>query len=171
MPEKIFTQELEGTRRRVIPRKGWKEEVERDLQVLGVIKWRVGGRQEKMEGHCSTGHSAQWAVVPMEEEEEDSYIIWCKRSTMKFEFWCVMKTAWNITCEDVLLAVCPHPHSLKPQNLGNDRNHANFRTKKDFKKLYDIQYPNNSHNKVCSGKFSHTSPKVLPHQSTNCRIV
>ena len=23
-----------------------------------------------MEGHCSTGQSPQWAVVPMEEEEE-----------------------------------------------------------------------------------------------------
>ena len=32
---------------------------------------RVGGRQEKMEGHCSTGQSPQWAVVPMEEEEEE----------------------------------------------------------------------------------------------------
>ena len=30
---------------------------------------RVGGRQEKMEGHCSMGQSPQWAVVPMEEEE------------------------------------------------------------------------------------------------------
>jgi hypothetical protein len=40
MPKKIFTQELEGTRRRGRPRKGWREEVERDLQVLGVRKWR-----------------------------------------------------------------------------------------------------------------------------------
>jgi hypothetical protein len=40
MPKKIFTQELEGTRRREKPRKGWKEEVERDLQVLGVRRWR-----------------------------------------------------------------------------------------------------------------------------------
>ena len=32
--------ELEGTRRRGRPRKGWKEEVERDLQVLGVRRWR-----------------------------------------------------------------------------------------------------------------------------------
>ena len=29
----------------------------------------VGGRQEKMEGYCSKGQSPQWAVVPMEEEE------------------------------------------------------------------------------------------------------
>jgi len=36
MFKKIFTQELEGTRRRGTPRKRWKEEVERDLQVLGV---------------------------------------------------------------------------------------------------------------------------------------
>jgi len=39
MPKKIFTQELEGTRRRGRPRKGWRE-VERDLQVLGVRRWR-----------------------------------------------------------------------------------------------------------------------------------
>ena len=40
MPKKIFTQELEGTRQRGRPRKGWREEVERDLQVLGVRRWR-----------------------------------------------------------------------------------------------------------------------------------
>jgi len=40
MPKKIFSQELEETRRRGRPRKGWKEEVERDLQVLGVRRWR-----------------------------------------------------------------------------------------------------------------------------------
>jgi len=39
MPKKIFTQELEGTRRRGRPRKG-RREVERDLQVLGVRRWR-----------------------------------------------------------------------------------------------------------------------------------
>ena len=26
-----------------------------------------------MEGHCSTGQSPEWAVVPMEKEEEGSY--------------------------------------------------------------------------------------------------
>jgi len=36
----IFTQELEGTRRRGRPRKRWKGEEERDLQVLGVRRWR-----------------------------------------------------------------------------------------------------------------------------------
>jgi len=36
MPKKIFAQELEGTKRRGRPRKGWREEVGRDLQVLGV---------------------------------------------------------------------------------------------------------------------------------------
>ena len=39
-PKKIFTQELEGPRRRGRPRKRWREEVERDLQVLGVRRWR-----------------------------------------------------------------------------------------------------------------------------------
>jgi len=40
MPRKIFTQKLEGTRRRGRSRKRWKEEVERDLQVLGLRRWR-----------------------------------------------------------------------------------------------------------------------------------
>ena len=40
MPKKIFTQELEETRRRERPREGWKEEVERDLQVVGVRRWK-----------------------------------------------------------------------------------------------------------------------------------
>jgi len=40
MPKKIFTQELEGTRRRERPRKGWREEVKRDLQVPRVRRWR-----------------------------------------------------------------------------------------------------------------------------------
>ena len=40
MPKKISTQELEGTRKRGRPRKRWKEEVERDLQVLEVRRWR-----------------------------------------------------------------------------------------------------------------------------------
>jgi hypothetical protein len=39
MPKKI-TQEMEGTRRRGRPRKRWKEEVERHLQVMGVRRQR-----------------------------------------------------------------------------------------------------------------------------------
>jgi hypothetical protein len=30
---------MEGSRSRGIPRKGWKEDVERDLQMLGVSRW------------------------------------------------------------------------------------------------------------------------------------
>jgi hypothetical protein len=40
MPKKIFTQELAGTRRRGRLGKRRKEEVKRDLQVLGVRRWR-----------------------------------------------------------------------------------------------------------------------------------
>jgi hypothetical protein len=40
LPKKNFTQKLERTRRRGRPRKGWREEVERDLRVLGVIRCR-----------------------------------------------------------------------------------------------------------------------------------
>jgi len=50
IPKMIFTQELEVTRRRGRPRKRRKEEVERDLQVLGVAdrkKWKDIFRQAK----------------------------------------------------------------------------------------------------------------------------
>jgi len=40
MSKKIFTQEREGMRRRRRSRKRWKEEVDRDLQVPGVRRWR-----------------------------------------------------------------------------------------------------------------------------------
>ena len=40
MHKTIFTEELEGTRRRGRPKKGCKEEVERDLQVLGLRRYR-----------------------------------------------------------------------------------------------------------------------------------
>jgi len=40
MPKNIFTQELEWTRRRGRPRKRWKGEIERDLQMVGVRRWR-----------------------------------------------------------------------------------------------------------------------------------
>ena len=40
MAKKIFTQELGRTRRRGRPIKRWKDEVERELQVLGVRRWR-----------------------------------------------------------------------------------------------------------------------------------
>jgi hypothetical protein len=40
MPKMIFSQELEGRRRRGRPRKRWKEEVERNLQVLAARRRR-----------------------------------------------------------------------------------------------------------------------------------
>jgi hypothetical protein len=70
MPKKIFTQELEGSRQRGRRRKGWIEEVERDLQVLRVRRWReLVIDRKKMERSCSTGQNPQRAVAPTEEEE------------------------------------------------------------------------------------------------------
>ena len=40
---------------------------------------RVGGRQEKMEGHFSTGQSPQWAVVLMEEEYYGTIVVYAVR--------------------------------------------------------------------------------------------
>ena len=68
VPKKIFSQELEGTSRRGRPRKGWKEEVEKDLQVLGVRRWReLVTDRKKMEGPCSTGQSPLLSVEQIEE--------------------------------------------------------------------------------------------------------
>jgi len=72
MPKKIFAQELEGTRRRGRPRKKWKEEVERDLQVLGVRRWReLVVDRKRWKDIFRQAKAPHWAVVPMEEEEEE----------------------------------------------------------------------------------------------------
>jgi hypothetical protein len=66
MPKKIFTQELEGTRRRGRHMKGWKEEAESDLQVLGVRRWRelVANRKKckdiVRQAKAHTGLSCKW---------------------------------------------------------------------------------------------------------------
>jgi hypothetical protein len=84
MPKMIFSEELEGTRRRGTPRKRWKEEVDRDLQALGMRRWRqLATDRKKMAGYCSTGQSPQRAVALMEEEEGYSLL---KRSE---------KAGWN----------------------------------------------------------------------------
>jgi hypothetical protein len=45
MPKKIFTQELERTKRRGRPRKGWREEIEKRSSSSGSEKMeRVGDR-------------------------------------------------------------------------------------------------------------------------------
>jgi hypothetical protein len=60
MPKMIFSQELEGPRRRGRPRKRWKEEVERDLHVLGVRRWKqLVTDKKKMAEYCLTGQSLQ----------------------------------------------------------------------------------------------------------------
>jgi hypothetical protein len=70
MSKKIFTQQLKGTRRRGIPRKGWREE----LESAGSEKVdRVGDRQGKIERYSSTGQSPQRAIAPTEEEEEEEF--------------------------------------------------------------------------------------------------
>jgi hypothetical protein len=53
-------------RRRERPRKGWKEEVERDLQVLGVRRWRELVTDRKKwkdivrQGKAHYGLQSQW---------------------------------------------------------------------------------------------------------------
>jgi hypothetical protein len=40
--------------------------------------------EEKMEGSCSTGQSPQWAVVPVEEEEEEEvYVLYVSQNIQR----------------------------------------------------------------------------------------
>ena len=58
--QKVLRSKLEGTRRRGRPRKIWKDEVERDLQVLGVRRWReLAADREKWKdiGRQAKAHS------------------------------------------------------------------------------------------------------------------
>jgi hypothetical protein len=72
MPKKIFTQELEGTRRRGRPRKGCKEEVERDLQVLGARRWRELVTDRKKNGGILFDRPKPTAGCSANGEEEEN---------------------------------------------------------------------------------------------------
>jgi hypothetical protein len=84
MPKKIFTQELEGTKRRGRPRKGWREEVERDIQVLEERRWRelvtdrTKCRDIIRQAKTHNGLQCQWKKKKIH-PESDSY----KRRSMK----------------------------------------------------------------------------------------
>jgi len=76
MPKKIFTQELEGARRRGRPRKRWKEEVERDLEVQRVRRWGelVAGRKKwkdiVRQAKVHSGLQCQWKKKKEEEKKK-----------------------------------------------------------------------------------------------------
>jgi hypothetical protein len=64
--------EIMETRQRGRPTKGWREEAERDLQVLGVRRWReLVIDREKWKSIVRQAKAHQRAVAPMEEEEEE----------------------------------------------------------------------------------------------------
>jgi hypothetical protein len=71
--EVFFTQEMEVMTQRGRPRKEWREKVERDLQVLGVRRWRelVTGTHGEVSFNrpkCTVGSSANG------KEEEDAEV-------------------------------------------------------------------------------------------------
>jgi len=71
MPKKIFTQELEGTRRRGRPRLRMERRSGKRSSSAGSERMeRVGDRQGKMERYCSTSQNPQRAVAPTEKKEE-----------------------------------------------------------------------------------------------------
>ena len=70
MPKKTFTQELEWTRKRGRPRKGWKKEVERDFQVLGERRWReLVADRKKWKDIVRKAKAHSGLLVSMEEED------------------------------------------------------------------------------------------------------
>ena len=70
MPKKTFTQELEWTRKRGRPRKGWKKEVERDFQVLGERRWReLVADRKKLKDIVRKAKAHSGLLVSMEEED------------------------------------------------------------------------------------------------------
>jgi hypothetical protein len=74
VPKKIFTQELEGTRRRGKTLERMERGSRKRCSSAGSEKMeRVGDRQGKMEGYCMRDQSPQWAVVPMEERRRRRY--------------------------------------------------------------------------------------------------
>jgi hypothetical protein len=72
IPKKIFTQELEGTKRKGKAQERMEKISRKRSSIDGSEKMEKGGyRQDKMEEHCLTGQNPQRAAAPMEEEEKE----------------------------------------------------------------------------------------------------
>ena len=96
MPKKIFTQELEGTRRRGRPRKRRKEAVERDLQVLGVRRWRELVVDMK-----------KWKdIVRQAKAHSGLYCQWKKKKKYKKKKNCYVCSVLGILFHCVVLCIC-----------------------------------------------------------------
>jgi hypothetical protein len=107
-PKKIFTQELEGSRRKGRPRKRWEEEVERDLQVLGVRRWRKLMTDRRMwKDIVRQGQSPLWTVQKMEEEEETTDV-------EKFVLMHVPRSTDNISLKTLSILICQHETPFLP---------------------------------------------------------
>jgi hypothetical protein len=98
MPKKIFTQELKGTRRRGRPRKEWKEEVERDLQVLGVRRLKkmvtdikngrkLFNRPKVTPGCSASGRRRRWKVYAFAYRFHSFYIHRTSHCTFLYNNW------------------------------------------------------------------------------------
>jgi hypothetical protein len=65
---------IEGTRKRGRPRKRWKEEVEEDLNKMGIKKWACGGQGlSEMEEDCIASQDPQWTVV-LQKKKNKKYL-------------------------------------------------------------------------------------------------
>jgi hypothetical protein len=70
MPKRIFTRELEGTRRRARPRKKWKERSRKRSSSAGSEKMEKDGDREKKNGRILFNRPKLTAGCSAMEEEE-----------------------------------------------------------------------------------------------------
>ena len=59
--------------------------------------------RKKTEGHCSTGQSPQWAVVPVEGEDEDIHTLDADLFELKFSSKSRKNNAFSIRSKDIKL--------------------------------------------------------------------
>jgi hypothetical protein len=64
IPKQITAATIEGRRKRGRPRKRWKDEVEEDLNIMGIKKWACGGQgSSEMEEDCVARRGPQRTVA------------------------------------------------------------------------------------------------------------
>jgi len=75
MPKRVLERKPTSRRNRGRPRERWIEDIEEDIQIMGIRRWRKSCKERaEWKKITEKAKTPQWVVTPVKEEEEEEDI-------------------------------------------------------------------------------------------------